>query len=60
MHKLSNWGAVHAAARDAERQAERQDGAKAEHFRAEARSLREYADRLHAELVRPQGGDGPR
>ena len=52
--KLSTWGATHAAARDAERAAQRQGGSTAERLRAEARALRERADRLHSEILRPQ------
>lgn len=53
MEKLSTWGATHAAARDAERAAARKDGADAQRLRHEARALRERADRLHSEILRP-------
>jgi hypothetical protein len=52
LEKLSNWGAARAAARDAERIAERHGGETAEHLRKEARTLRERADRLHSEILR--------
>ncbi len=58
--KLSLWGATHAAARDAERQAaQQQDGADSEELRRQARQLRERADRLHREVY-SQLGDRPR
>lgn len=60
MDQLSHWGAVHAAAKDAERNAARQDGPTAERLKAEARLLRERADRLHSEIVRPRAAEGPR
>jgi hypothetical protein len=53
MNKLSDWGAAHVAARDAERAAAREGGAMAQQLRERARTLREHADRLHSEIVRP-------
>jgi hypothetical protein len=52
LEKLSNWGAAHAAARDAERTAQRHDGINAEHLHKQARTLRERADRLHSDILR--------
>lgn len=48
-HKLSLWGAAHAAARDAERAAAQAGGQARDELRHRARVLRERADRLHRE-----------
>lgn len=48
-HKLSLWGAAHAAARDAERAAAQEAGQARDELRHRARVLRERADRLHRE-----------
>lgn len=49
-HKLSLWGAAHAAARDAERAAAQEGGQARDELRHRARVLRERADRLHREV----------
>lgn len=53
--KLSLWGGLHAAARDAERKAAQQAGGSCEDLRLEARRLREQADRLHREVYSALG-----
>lgn len=56
LEKLSNWGAAHAAARDAERTAQRHTGETAEQLRMKASALRQRADRLHCDIVKQGAG----
>ena len=49
VEQLQRWGAVHGAAREAERQAAQQ-GEAGQPLRDRAKRLREQADRLHAEI----------
>jgi len=62
VEQLQRWGAVHGAAREAERQAA-QEGAAGQPLRERAKNLREQADRLHAEIYgqigRRAGREGP-
>ncbi len=53
--RLRQWGAAHAQARSAERAAARHADAPAEQRSAEARKLRQEADRLHSEIYRSLG-----
>ncbi len=53
--KLSLWGTVHAAAREAERAAAQNGGERSERLRAEAQALRARADRLHREVYMELG-----
>ena len=48
--KLSLWGATHAAAQEAARAAQSEDGCAAQARQREAQALRERADRLHREI----------
>ena len=60
MQKLSLWGAMHAAARDAAKAAEKHDDCSdVEARRREAQVLRERADRLHREIYRELGSHRP-
>ena len=62
VEQLQRWGAVHGAAREAERQAALQGDA-GHRLRERAKQLREQADRLHAEIYgqigRRPGREGP-
>ena len=49
VEKLREWGRIHGAARDAERQAHR-EGANGDSWRQQANTLRERADSLHREI----------
>ena len=53
--KLTLWGEMHSAARDAARAAGTADERTAEDKRREAQALRERADRLHREIYRELG-----
>jgi hypothetical protein len=50
VEQLQRWGAVHGAAREAERQAAQQGPSAGHPLRERAKKLREQADRLHAEI----------
>lgn len=52
LNKLSQWGAVHAAARQAERAAADAAAPDADARRRDALHLRERADSLHREVYR--------
>ena len=53
--KLSLWGATHAAARVAAREAAQAAGLHSETRQREAQALRERADRLHREIYTELG-----
>jgi len=53
--QLRIWGATHAQAREAEKQAHQQ-GSAARELRQKATALREQADRLHREIYSAIGG----